>query len=53
MNWVLIIIVAIVVELVIRYFTRHMEDKRKREKVLASLWLALGVILVVYWVFTK
>lgn len=53
MNWVMIIVIAVLVELVIRYFTRDMEDKRKREKILSGLWLALAIGLVIYWFVTK
>ena len=53
MNWLLIIVIAIAAELVMRYLTRDMEDKKKREKMLSLLWVALGVILVLTWLFTK
>ncbi|WP_172370369.1 hypothetical protein [Sporosarcina jiandibaonis] len=53
MNWLLIIVIAIVVELIVRYFTRGMEDKRKREKMLSLLWVAFGVILIFVWFFMK
>lgn len=53
LNWIMIIVIAVLVELVIRYFTRNMEDKRKREKVLSSLWMALAVGLVITWLIAK
>lgn len=53
MNWVIVVIIAIVVELVIRFFTREMEDKKKRERILSSLWLVLAVGLIIYWIVDK
>ncbi len=53
MKWIMVIVIAILVELVIRYFTRNMEDKQKRERVLSSLWMALAVGLVLFWIVTR
>jgi uncharacterized membrane protein len=49
MNWLLIIVIAIVAELIIRYLTRGMEDKKKRERMLSLLWLGFGVVLILIW----
>ncbi|WP_210471345.1 hypothetical protein [Sporosarcina sp. 6E9] len=49
MTWLLIIVFAIVAELIIRYLTRGMKDKRKREKMLSLLWVGFGVILILIW----
>ena len=35
MRWILIIVLAIAVEFFVRFLTRNMEDKKKREKLLA------------------
>jgi hypothetical protein len=53
MTWLLIIVFAIVAELIIRYLTRGMEDKRKRERMLALLWLGFGVILILIWLLLR
>ncbi|QUW20533.1 hypothetical protein JSQ81_11750 [Sporosarcina sp. Marseille-Q4063] len=53
MNWIIIIMIAVVAELIIRYLTRGMEDKKKRERMLSSLWLGFGVILILIWLFLR
>ena len=53
MSWLLIIIMAFAAEFLIRFMTRDMEDKKKREKMLSLLWVALGVVLLLIWLFTK
>lgn len=49
MRWILIIFFAIAVEIFVRFLTRNMEDKKKREKLLARIWIAFGAILIVIW----
>ena len=53
MVWLIIIIIAIAIELFVRYVTRGMEDKKKREKLLSLFWVALGVVLIIYWLLNK
>lgn len=53
LNWVLIIVVVVFIELIIRFFTRGMEDKKKREQLLAALWVVLGVVLAIVWFFAR
>jgi hypothetical protein len=53
MNWLLIIVFAIVAELIIRYLTRGMEDKKKRERMLSFLWLGVGVVLILIWLLLR
>lgn len=53
MTWIFIIVAAFAVEFLIRYLTRDMEDKKKREKILSLLWLGFGVILIVVWLIMK
>ncbi|XKI10133.1 hypothetical protein GGGNBK_00505 [Sporosarcina sp. ANT_H38] len=53
MRWILIIILAIAVEFFARFLTRKMEDKKKREKLLALIWFGFGAVLVVIWVINR
>lgn len=53
MNWLFIIVIAILAELIIRYLTRGMEDKKKRERMLSLLWLGFGVTLILIWLFMR
>ncbi|MBO0587172.1 hypothetical protein [Sporosarcina sp. E16_8] len=53
MRWIVIIFLAIAVELFVRFLTRNMEDKKKREKLLARIWLAFGAILIVVWLINR
>ena len=53
MNWLLIIVIAIAAELIIRYLTRGMKDKKKRERMLSYLWLGFGVVLILIWLFLR
>ena len=53
MRWLLIIVLAIAVEFFVRFLTRNMEDKKKRERLLALIWFAFGAILVVVWVIKR
>ena len=51
MNWLIIIMVAVVAELIIRYLTRGMEDKRKRRSLslfMGGFWSHLNFDLVCY-----
>jgi len=49
MRWIVIIFFAIAIEVFTRFLTRNMEDKKKREKLLALIWFAFGAILIVIW----
>ncbi|MEK4405499.1 hypothetical protein MKZ26_14040 [Sporosarcina sp. FSL K6-6792] len=53
MRWILIIILAIAVELFVRFLTRNMEDKQKREKLLARIWFVFGAVLIVVWLINR
>ena len=53
MRWILIIFLAIAVELFVRFLTRNMEDKKKRERFLALIWFAFGAILIVVWLINR
>ena len=53
MNWLIIIMIAVVAELIIRYLTRGMEDKKKRERMLSLLWLGFGITLILIWLFMR
>ncbi|MFD1928080.1 hypothetical protein ACFSFY_08415 [Sporosarcina siberiensis] len=52
-QWILLILFAIIIEIVTRYFTRGMEDKRKRELYLSLIWVTFGIVFIVFWVLTK
>ncbi|NYF25670.1 hypothetical protein [Sporosarcina sp. JAI121] len=49
MRWIIIIVLAIAAEFFARFLTRNMEDKKKREKLLALIWLAFGAVLIAVW----
>jgi len=53
MRWIIIIILAIALEFFVRFLTRNMEDKKKREKLLARIWLVFGVVLLVVWLVNR
>lgn len=53
MSWLVVIAFAIAVEVFVRFLTRGMEDKKKRERLLASIWLGFGVILILIWFYLK
>lgn len=56
MSWtgmIAVIIFAVVIEFAARYLTRNMEDKKKREKFLALIWVLIAVILLVIWWFMR
>jgi hypothetical protein len=53
MRWILIIFLAIVVEFFVRFLTRNMEDKKKRERLLALIWFGFGAVLVVVWLINR
>lgn len=53
MSWIAIIVFAVVLEVCARYLTRNMEDKKKREKILALIWVSIGVALLLIWWFIK
>lgn len=53
MRWILIIILAIAVELFVRFLTRNMEDKQKREKLLARIWFVFGAVLIIVWLINR
>lgn len=52
-QWILLIVFAIVIEVVTRYFTRGMENKRKRELYLSLIWVTFGMLFIVFWMITK
>jgi len=53
MRWIVIILLAIALEFFVRFLTRNMEDKKKREKLLARIWLVFGVVLLVVWLINR
>jgi len=53
MRWLVLIVAAIAVELIVRFLTRGMEDKKKRERVLAFMWLGFGVVLILIWLLLR
>lgn len=53
MRWILIIVLAIASEFFARFLTRNMEDKKKREKLLALVWFAFGAALIVAWLIGR
>lgn len=53
MRWILIIFLAIALEFFVRFLTRNMEDKKKREKLLARIWFAFGAVLLVVWLINR
>ncbi|MEK5067888.1 hypothetical protein [Sporosarcina sp. FSL K6-1508] len=53
MRWILIIVLAIAAEFFVRFLTRNMKDKKKREKLLAFIWLAFGVVLIIVWLIGR
>jgi hypothetical protein len=53
MRWILIIILAIAVEFFVRFLTKNMEDKKKRERLLALIWFGFGAILIVVWLIYR
>jgi hypothetical protein len=53
MRWILIIVLAIAVEFFVRFLTKNMEDKKKRERLLALIWFGFGAILIVVWLINR
>ena len=53
MRWILLIVLAIALEFFVRFLTKNMKDKKKREKLLALIWFAFGAILVVVWLIER
>lgn len=53
MGWIVFIAFAIGVEVIARFLTRNMEDKKKRERLLAFIWLGFGVILILIWLYLR
>jgi heme/copper-type cytochrome/quinol oxidase subunit 2 len=53
MRWILIIVLAIAVEFFVRFLTKNMEDKKKRERLLALIWFGFGAILIVVWLIYR
>ncbi len=53
MGWLIFIVFAVLIEVVTRYLTRGMEDKKKREKLLAFIWIGFGAVLLIIWFFLR
>lgn len=53
MGWIAIIGFVIAVEVAVRFLTRKMEDKKKRERLLALIWVGFGVALLVIWLILR
>ena len=53
MGWIVFIVFAIAVEVVARFLTRKMVDKKKRERLLAFIWIGFGVVLILIWLYLR
>lgn len=53
MSWLLFIAFAVLIEVITRFLTRGMEDKKKREKLLAFVWVGFGGVLLLIWFFLR
>ena len=53
MGWIVFIAFAIAVEMIARFLTRNMADKKKRERLLAFMWVGFGVILILIWLYLR